>query len=222
MRTKQDFDKWFSDNNGDPWNYKSYEVVERLSTTMFFLKKKIEKKQYTFIEFGAYNGDFTRHLLNNFEDSSIYVNDISEVAIDQAKKNIGNDPRVKYIVSDMLEFDAGAVVENGTEKIILLIECLYYITEPERALFIERNKKNFPNCKLFISCVITGGKYFTEPDLLSLLKKNDYKLKGIKTLNFRRSFNFEILRRMISFASNYISPLRRHYAKQVIYYFEPL
>ncbi len=72
VRTKEEFDKWYNDNYGDPWGYKGWVIKKRLESSMELIKRNISKDYYGAIyELGGFNGDFTKLLAEYFKDCII-------------------------------------------------------------------------------------------------------------------------------------------------------
>lgn len=100
-----------------------------------------------------------------------------------------------------------------------MLECLYYLKNAEREQMINNIKQNFPLSSVFISTPITGGDYFTEKELLKLMKANSYRMIDSKVLNLVRHYYF--LNKMATTFSNINSGIRSLFSNQVIYLFSP-
>ena len=157
-RTKEEFDNWFTTSNGDPWNYKSKGVINRLHKS-FNLMKKVVPKTFDgeIYELGAFNGDFTKLIAKYYTTSKIICNDISSVAIQQAKITTRNFSNIKYITCDFLElFDLG-IIGAKNDKIFILIEALYYLNKEERRKVIDNIYLHSPQF-IILSAPIWGGR----------------------------------------------------------------
>jgi hypothetical protein len=213
-RTQEEFDAWFA--GGDPWDYHSPFVLERLRASLCFLTKYYHADfNGTFVEFGAYNGDFTRLLSKQFPKAKIIANDISSVAIQRLKKEMVAYPAVDFFCSDMLTFEVEKFGdENGVA--ILLMEILYYMSLEEQNLFLQNLSKKMPYARVFISAPVSGGKYYNEPCLFKLFAKSGYICQGNLVLNLK-----QILRPMRFYLrlSSKWGWLRRRLAHQVLYLF---
>lgn len=219
MRTQKDFDTWFSYHNGDPWNYSSLSVQNRLDKSMSFMKRYISANfSGDIIEFGAFNGDFTLRLCHTYPNATIIANDISEIAINQAKEKIKGF-NVNFITGDMFNINLESVRNNNKHKVILLLESLYYMTIAEREVFLLHLKNQFPLSPVFFSCPIIGGKYYTEQELLNVFSKAGYNCAGKEILNLRHVFLSWRLKWLTIFFGNFVSLIRKKYSNQVIYHF---
>lgn len=228
-RTSEDFDIWFK-KSGDPWGYGGKPIQERLKRTIKFLKKHLGKNfSGNFIEIGAYDGSFTKLLGYNFPQSKIVVNDISGVALDRAKDTISSHPqlisRTEFLLKDSLkindkDFSESFLHVNEKPPIILFLECLYYINKTEeRAYCLDNLVTLFPGAHVVISSPITGPPYFTEEELLLLLKQVGYVVSAIEILNLRWWWGQIPYFRLV--AANVLH-LRRSMANQVVYFFKPM
>ncbi|HPI38710.1 MAG TPA: class I SAM-dependent methyltransferase [Ignavibacteriaceae bacterium] len=218
-RTQKDFDNWFAQSNGDPWNYNCKSIKNRLDESLGFVKKYVPV-DFTgnLIELGAFNGDFTLKLCNHFRFAKIFANDISEIAIIQAKEKLKSINNVTFVLQDLLNFNSGNIDGVKKETVIFLLECLYYLKEEERFPAIKNLKDNYPDAPLFCSAPIIGKPYFTEDSLILMMKHAGYYLENFKVLNLRKFGRFRYL--LLPFA-NIFSAIRKAIANQVIYYFKP-
>ncbi|MES2372504.1 MAG: class I SAM-dependent methyltransferase [Bacteroidota bacterium] len=220
VRTKEDFDKFFVENNGDPWGYQTKYVKERLDKSIKFIQKSVSR-EYTgvIIEFGSYEGSFTTRLIANFPSSTIVAVDISEVAHSQNLAKNGISKNVTFFCEDMLKFDFRTHL-NKSESIFLLLECLYYLSDSEREKMVQTIHENaVSNKTLFISSPMVGGKYFSEKDLISLLEKYNYKKTDFAILN-SKVYRFSLLNQIVSIMGQYSKLIRKKYANQIIFKFE--
>lgn len=218
-RTSQDFDAWFEKHGGDPWGYDNPVVAKRLLESMDFLREHVlPVKDISFIEFGAFDGRFTELLRRAYPHAQLYVNDISGAALAQARRRLGDDVvGVSYLLGDLLNTQLPEI--KGTPPVLLLLECLYYLPLSERWLAIHRLHKAFPESRILISSPISGGKYFTENQLITQFQSEGYSLGGFRPLTLARGLPFT--RRVLLYLTRFSSLLRTSYANQVIYIFEP-
>ncbi len=218
-RTKEEFDNWYKNTHGDPWNYNSKSVKSRLFNSLKFISKYIPSSfDGNIIEFGSFKGDFTILLAQKFKQSKIYANDISEFALTEAQKKTYEFTNICFIQSDLKNFDNSKIINNTNETILLLLECLYYLKKEERFKAIKNLKDNFPYAPIFLSAPIIGKDYFTEDELINLFKKLNYKLISFNVLNLSR---FSFLRIILLPFINKSKFLRGIFANQTIFYFEP-
>lgn len=216
-RTKEEFDAWFADNGGDPWGYQGKSIQTRLCASLKFILSHGKNYSGTFLELGAFDGSFTKYLASSFPEAKIIAVDISEGAINKNREINGNNPNVTFICCDMLSFDYASVA-NSPETIVLLMESLYYLSEQERFEVVSTISEVInKNIFIYISCPITGGKYFSEESLLSLMKRVGYKLYSFSVLNLRGRFT---LSKIIQWLANHNGKLRGRFANQVIYKFK--
>jgi hypothetical protein len=228
-RTTEDFDNWF-EIAGDPWGYRGKPIQARLKRTAKFLQKHLGKDfAGKFLEIGAYDGSFTSRLGYTFPESKIVVNDISGIALNRARDTVSSYPellsRTEFLLKDSLEITSKDFSEsflNVSEKttVILLLECLYYLnTKKEREQCLVNLVTLFPDAPVVISVPITGLPYFTEEELISLLKRVGYIVFAIKILTWRRGGRWLPC---LGFFVNKIVRLRRSMANQVLYLFYPI
>lgn len=218
-RTKEEFDNWYIESNGDPWNYKTKSVQLRLLKSLKFIAKYIPPSfDGNIIEFGSFKGDFTILLAQKFKHSKIYANDISEFALTEAQKKTYKFTNICFIQSDLKNFDNSKIINNTNETILLLLECIYYLKKEERFEAIKNLKGNFPDAPIFLSAPIIGKDYFTEDELINLFKKLNYKLISFNVLNLSR---FSFLRIILLPFISKSKILRKIFANQTIFYFQP-
>lgn len=218
-RTKEEFDNWYSESGGDPWNYQSRNIKRRLSDSLKFISKFIDK-DFTgnIIELGAFTGDFTLLLAGHFPNAQIYANDISDAALKKAKEKAADCSNIIFLQKDLLEFDNSSIKNSTKKNILLLLECLYYLNGNEREPAVENLINNFPNSDIFISAPIIGGNYFTEELLSEMMGRNNYYLQSFRVLNLKM---FSPLRKVLTPAAEKNYTFRKNLANQVIYYFKP-
>lgn len=220
-RTAEEFDQWFHQSGGDPWNYSSTSIQARLKASRDFLCCALRNDfEGTILELGAFDGSFTVLIRGAFPLADICVIDISTIAIEKAQRKVGHCQSVRYYVQDLLETTRERLrVVQDHEVVILMLECLYYLKEPERAECIEIFRREFPKSLVVISVPVTGGHYFTEASLLQLFRNAKYTLRDFKILNLKR--RIPIVGWFLEYLAQHISPLRSILANQVIFVFAP-
>jgi len=219
-RTQEDFNKWYNESGGDPWNYKSSNITSRLKDSLSFILTYIPKDyKGNILELGIFQGDFTYLLCKNFKKAKIYANDISDVALETAKEKLKGFENVSFFQADLININKNDIQNNDDRLIILLLECLYYLKEQEREITMKNLRDNFPKADIFLSAPIIGGHYFTEEGLMDMMKRNGYALSDHKVLNLRK---FSYLKSLLNPLTNLFAALRMKLANQVIYYFKPI
>ncbi len=216
-RTKEDFNKWYYENNDDPWGYKNRNIQSRLQESLNFILNFIpEDFSGSMIELGAFRGDFSILLCNAFRNAKIYINDISDVALNYARERTSSFSNVSYFTKDLLNVSADDIEANGSGSVLVLLECIYYLKNEERAAALKNLKKNFPEASVFLSAPIIGGDYFLEDQLLDLMKICGYRFKNLKVLNLRK---LSFLRLGLKPVANISKLIRGKIANQVLFYF---
>jgi hypothetical protein len=220
-RTAEEFDEWFHQSGGDPWNYSSPSIQARLKASRDFLCRTVRSEfEGTIVELGAFDGSFTVLLREAFPLADICVVDISAMAIEKAQRKVGPCERVRYYVQDFLEVTCDRLrIMQDNEIVILMLECLYYLKEGERQQCIEGFRREFPQSLVVISVPVTGGHYFTEASLLQLFGKARYTLRDFKILNLK--LRIPIVGWLLENLAQRISALRSFIANQVIFAFLP-
>lgn len=215
-RSREDFNNWYNKFNGDPWGYQHSSVKRRLTSSINFLKKHIPiDYQGSFIELGAFNGDFSYLLASNFKNSTIVVNDISDIALKQAKEKTKIFKNIVYNQNDLAGFQKPENLKYPLT--LLLLECLYYLKNSERETALNNliNELNLPD--VYFSAPIIGSKYFVEEEILTMFSEHNYQLVDYKILNLK---SFSFLRLLIPMF-NGSKLLRNILSNQVIYFFKP-
>jgi len=220
-RTATDFDGWFRQAGGDPWDYNSRSIRHRLKVECEFIRSAVGKEYSgTFLELGAFDGSCTVLLLNTFSDASFCVVDISPFAVKKAQQKIGPRENVKVFNLDFLNISrSGLGIQDTQEVVLLMLECLYYLKEGERRTCVERIRKEFPTSLVFVSAPITGGDYFTESGLIGLFADSNYEMRRFQVLNLRKAI--PLLRAPLEFVAQQSSFIRSLLANQVVYQFAP-
>lgn len=232
---KESLDSLFQERGPDPWGYSSPHVLQRLEKSIAFIRRHVPSSfQGEFVELGAFNGAFSRHLRERFPAASLIVNDVADAAIAQARRNLAGLPRLQIVQADLAEMCPST---SQATRIILLLECLYYRAHEERAGVLRHLIMAFEQAPIFISGPITGGSYFTEPWLIEQFAAAGYELADSAALTLRPSENTSLssLRpirwlqwagraktsseKMMQGAGRRAARLRMKSANQVIYYF---
>jgi SAM-dependent methyltransferase len=227
LRHKEDFDKWFRSVGGDPWGYQSEFVQDRLKASAGFITRNLGAAfSGSFIEIGAFNGEFSLLLRELFPSCQLVINDISEVALNAARARLHNAKNVTFLLDDALTLRLPPHCEN-TKSVLLLLECLYYLPAPEREPTLHHLVAEMRTPDIFFSAPITGDPYFREPELLWLFAHAGYRMRDVRVLNYLDAFYGKMAllpragRPILRWAANRIPRYRRRYGRQVIYYFAP-
>jgi SAM-dependent methyltransferase len=156
------------DDKGDKWGHRWRGTQKiRYEETIEFVKRNLDiNKNYDILDIGCSHGDFTKIIYETFTKSKIYATDISEVAIEAAKKLVDN---ANYEVSELPDLP----FKNKKFDIIFAVEVLYYLNENERmeALMNIFNKLNSNSYFIFSSVIDDGSRYFTEKDAIDKIGK---------------------------------------------------
>jgi SAM-dependent methyltransferase len=219
-RTQQEFDKWFAESGGDPWHYDSPFVTDRLQKSLSFIQRYLSRSfQGTFIEIGAFNGAFSARLAEAFPHSLVIANDISEIAIQQARETTLKYNNIVFDRSDMMNFK----MPNGKdrhERALLLMESLYYLPLEERPGAIRHLLTAVQPKMIFVSGPIHGDRYFSEESLIEEFRGNGFILSGVSILNMTDEFrSLPNPPRLPKFWGK--QAFRRKYGRQVMYRFRP-
>ncbi len=220
-RTASDFDRWFTEAGGDPWGYRGRQIARRLDASCGFIAKSIGNRfSGCFLELGAFNGSFTTRLLSRFPHATICVNDISSVAIDMARRRIGDKARVRYFRSDFCMLSRSEFrIPPSLPVIVLMLECLYYLEPIERSRCLDSLGREFVDSSVFVSTPITGRPYFTEGALLRLFRERNFTLADFAVLNLR--WRLPLIACMLEGAARHCPPVRHRLANQVVFHFAP-
>jgi SAM-dependent methyltransferase len=218
LRTSQDFDEWFRKSGGDPWGYGGAFVQDRLDASLRFIARHVGPNfSGTFLELGAFNGDFTKRIAAKFPTALIAASDISPVAVEMARAALKDMQNVRLDCADLATFELTAEIVQPVK--LLLLECIYYLPEGERGPAIERLVRVTGRPDVFVSCPITGGSYPTERWLMGRFRKLRYQCADAEALNYQPRWQPLVHRIGRNLAS--ITVIRRHTARQVVYRFVP-
>lgn len=219
-RTQQEFDKWFAESGGDPWHYDSPFVTDRLQRSLIFIKRHLSPRfRGLFVEIGAFNGAFSARLAPAFPRSIIIANDISGIAIQQAREATCKFKNVVFDQSDMMSFRMPEMTPRR-DSALLLMETLYYLPQDERPEAIRHLIATVRPKTIFVSGPIQGDKYFNEKALIEQFRAESFTLKGISVLNTTDEFRAlppkKQSHRMLKRPN-----FRQKYGRQVMYCFRP-
>lgn len=219
-RTREQFNEWYEQSLGDPWGYESRSIRRRLDKSASFLERFLTPEfAGTLLEFGCFQGQLTGRLVQTFPNAGILATDISDTALAQAAKRVGNLPRVTFAQGDLLEFGKLLHDSQRLPVVPLLFEVLYYLDPAERRAALQGLRERFPEAPIFISGPIIGGKYFEEPRLIADFAELGYALMASKVLTMRLPGVLgSAVGRWVADRSDLV---RRRYAFQVLYAFLP-
>jgi SAM-dependent methyltransferase len=218
MRNSTDFDNWYLRSpGGDPWGLDGnpYEAT-RLQLSLHFIQRRIGRRfSGRFIETGCFHGAFTALLARAYPSSAVVANDISKVALDEARKRLGalDLTNISFLRSDLADIQDPA---DARQNVLLLLESLYYTPESQWMAVLRRLIEALRPSHIFVSGPITGEPYFIEQELIALFAELSYQFAAARPLTWRGGFrgSFNWLKRI-----NLGSAFRRKHADQVIYYF---
>lgn len=226
-RTKEEFDQWYKEKGGDPWGYEGDFVQSRLTRSVVFMQRRMMPDfDGAIVEIGAFNGDFTKRLAEAFPRASILANDISEVALDQARAKAGGYSNVAFDLSDLSEFVLPASL-RGRKIVLTILEALYYLRHEERGPALKRLLEEAGRPLTYISGPIQGDNYFDDRGLADLFASFGYERVDLDVLNCTDEFRellsgkpdaeiAEMYRRLETDEA-----YRKQYGRQVAYCFEP-
>lgn len=227
------------------WDYESPFVKDRLDKSIQFIRRFVPPDfSGSFFEPGAFNGQFTYLLAGSFASATIHASDISEDSIASARANVGH-PNVQFSCADIASLQPPR--GSPEPRILLLLECIYYMPEPERREALKHLVTVLDRPDVFISFPITGGKYPTEQWIMKQMRRLRYRRDGLLVLNYSDEFRRKVETQLyetvtkilperylihrnnicISLQDFFIKGLhwsahhRRKYARQVIYRFVP-
>lgn len=179
LRTGADFDRL-----GNVWGLGGPDDQERLAITTRFIEKHIPGPTVV-IEVGALRGALTEKLLTAFPRAALHLIEIAPSHAAVLRERFAENPRVAVHQADMLSLPDMPIPPADA---VLLIECLYYLDRSERRTFVEALERCHPEARVIVSTPVTGGVYFTEPELRQLF--GGYRLAGVEvTMRLFRSFS---------------------------------
>lgn len=157
-----------SDKDGDKWGHK-WRGSQKLrhANIIKIIKNCIDSSvKKNILDIGCSHGDFTKLLVKSFKNAKVYGTDISDVAINEASKNI---PSGFFEVSSLPEIP----FENRKFDMILSLEVLYYLSNKDREKSLKNICDRLDNDGYYIfSAVINKGEqYFSERSAKELIEK---------------------------------------------------
>jgi hypothetical protein len=174
---RESLEALFASKGPDPWGYQADSIQERLRDSVAFIAAHVPKNFVgQFIEIGAFNGSFTKLLRRKFPLAAICVNDITPVALDQAREALRECQGIDFIDSDLTDLNPERTNTGERDVVLLLLERLYYMSVPEREEAIAKLTTVYPHSSIAISGPITGPPYFTEGWLVSTFARSGYIL----------------------------------------------
>lgn len=125
ITNKESLEELFRSRGPDPWGSGEY-VQQRLRASLNFVANHVNKNfAGEFVDVGAFNGAFSLLLKSQFPRCKILVNDITEVALQQARATLKCLPDITFVEADLTELSPPSPASGP--RILLLLECLYYI-----------------------------------------------------------------------------------------------
>jgi len=218
-KNQKKMDSWFERENGDPWGYDhSKSIHTRLKKTLSIVKKYFpENFNGCFAEFGCFNGSFTEMLSINFPKAQISAYDVSTIALEKAKINLGSRSNVRLFWLDLESIENHLGVLDRNSDGVFLLECLYYLDRGKRGDVLNKCKEIFPGAIFFCSVPITGANYFSEEEFIALVKNGGGKIIDIKTVSLKSGNGF--IQHIQYGIMEAIKLLRSHLANQVCFVF---
>lgn len=188
---KEYFEELFlkSPSEDDPWGHNwrgrdkyRFDLYEQLFKRHIFYNKPVNHMK--FLDIGCAMGDFTNRLSNLASDKNLIGVDISETAIQKAKKRFPN-----------IDFRIASLPKTGLPKdyfdLITCFEVLYYmnLTKVDASMHeIQRILKN--NGKVLFEVVIGKKPYFQSADFIKLISTY-FRIRKIEYLYIRNYVKFE-------------------------------
>ena len=168
ISNRESLEALFASKGRDPWGYEAASIQGRLRDSAAFIAAHVPKKfAGQFIEIGAFNGAFTKVLREKFPRAAICVNDITPVALDQAREALRGYQGIDFVESDLMDLSPERTKTGERQVVLLLLECLYYMGVAEREQAVGKLIASYPHASVAISGPITGPPYFTEDWLVS-------------------------------------------------------
>src|ERR1700684_2543254 len=129
FRTAEQFDAWFRRSpNGDPWGYDTVITQRRLDDSILFVARHVGAEfGGTFIELGAFKGDFTRRLATAFPKALIQASDFAPAAVAMARTAVAAYPNVRLSCADMTAIEKPSDI--ALPVVVLLLEFFYFLPE---------------------------------------------------------------------------------------------
>jgi hypothetical protein len=213
-RTAADFDSL-----GNVWGLGGPHDQERLELTTRFIRAHVSDPA-VIVECGALHGALTERLLDAFPRAAMHLIEIAPSHVAVLRERFSEADRVTVYETDML---ALTTLPVPAADAVLLIECLYYLSETERHTFVEGLRRDHPAATVIVATPVTGGVYFTEPQLRRLF--SGYDLVSVEVTLPQQATG--LTRRVMDIArrlkveATAARALRRRVAAHAIYAFAP-
>jgi hypothetical protein len=210
----------YLDLPGNVWGIGGHDDQQRLKVTTRFISKHIRDPGVVVV-CGALHGPITVSLLAAFSRAELYLVELQPTNAAVLRERFRDEPRVTVHEADMLVLPALPVPPADA---VLLIECLYYLDRDGRHAFVEGLRRTHPAATVIVSTPVTGGYYFTEPELRQLFSA--YRLVGLKVVSHRWPLG-ERMERALLWAKRlrletlFLRVLRNRVAGHTIYTFKP-
>src|ERR1700754_769661 len=165
MRTADDFNRYYT--TPDPWGVSRAPFRDRA------LRRHLTRstRNKSVLELGCGEGHLTKAVFHRAR--SVNAVDISDVAIARAKAL--NLPNARFETADLLDTSLSGY------DVIAAIECIYYLTHPERGVFLEKVAREHSGKLLLISGpIIDYQRYFGHRRLML-----EFKALGFTVVRFR-------------------------------------
>jgi SAM-dependent methyltransferase len=162
----------------DPWKLSGKQEQFRYKLVMDYIKNIFQKPGLKVLELGCGEGSFTEYL--DLEDYKITSVDISETAIERAKKK--GLRNAKFVCNDMIEFVTGNDI--SCYDLILLMECIYYLSKEKKIVLIDLlRKKTNQDIRILISFPVNNKNeiFFSEKRVIK--KFSDFGFGQYKNFN---------------------------------------
>jgi SAM-dependent methyltransferase len=184
-QTAEEFDAWYRRSGGDPWGLDSRQTDKRrLRSTLNFIERHVGSGfSGRFVEMGCFHGRFTEMLARKFPNVRILANDISNVALDEAKRRLAPFSTISFMTGDL-----GSIVVDRLAcgpDILLLLECIYYMSMEEREDAVIRLAAMLSPSSIFISAPMTGAPYFTAVSIKKMFDRTNYRPVDHRVLTWR-------------------------------------
>jgi phospholipid N-methyltransferase len=215
-RSADDFDRL-----GNVWGLGGPDDQARLDFTTRFIEEHVDDPSVV-VEGGALRGALTDRLLAAFPDAMLHLIEIAPSHVAVLRERFAGVERVAVHEADMLQL---ATLPVPPSDVVLLVECLYYLSQAERRAFVEELRSNHPAARVIVATPVTGGAYFTEPELRQLF--DGYRLVGVEVVNQRWPLPGAVTRRVmgvakrLNFDATAARVLRSRVAEHAIYAFAP-
>jgi hypothetical protein len=206
---------------GDPWGYDQPFVQDKHKQSIEFVCTQISPAfDGIFVELGAYNGEFTKRLCACYPTTQIICSDLSDVAIDLARKKLADSRMVSFQQADIRDFMLPAQ-HRGRSCVLFLMDCFYALDRSERHAAMRRLVTELYRPQIIFSTPMTGPEggampHFDEAELFGLFQWCRYRRSAFRILNFHPNYTAAINHRRLRFDPWY----RRKVQRDVIYHFK--